>query len=171
MPPDAEEMFSLVHLLASCGILCPHWKWESMHLCSLVVKKMGKQSLSFIAALLALMVFGSRASAATIYAIDDQNNLFTFDNLSPQNITSGVFVTGLATNEHLLNIDWGVNPSNTSQNVLYGIGSSYRLYTINPATGVATPAANSFGFVSGNSYGMDYNPVVNRIRLVSDNDN
>jgi hypothetical protein len=142
-----------------------------MHLCYLVVKKMGKKTLSLVAALLALTVGGSRASAATIYAIDDQNNLFTFDNLTPQNITTGVFVTGLAANEHLINIDWGVNPSNTTQNVLYGIGSSYRLYAINPSTGVATPAANSFGFVSGNSYGMDYNPVVNRIRLVSDNDN
>jgi hypothetical protein len=141
-----------------------------MHLCYFVVKKMGKKTLSLIAALLALAVVGSRASAATIYAIDDSNNLFTFDNLTPQNITTGVFVTGLASNEHLINLDWGVNPDNTSQNVLYGIGSSYRVYSINPVTGVATPAANSFGFVSGNSFGMDYNPVVNRILLVSDND-
>jgi hypothetical protein len=142
-----------------------------MQLRHLVVKKMGKKTLRLVAALFALTVFGSRSSAATIYAIDDSNNLFTFDNLTPQNITTGVFVTGLASNEHLINLDWGVNPSNTSQNVLYGIGSSYRLYTINPATGAATPAASSFGLVSGNSFGMDYNPVVNRIRLISDNDN
>jgi hypothetical protein len=111
----------------------------------------------------------SRASAATIYAIDDQDNLFTFDNLSPQNTQTAVFVSGLQQNEHLLNIDWGVNQSNVP--TLYGIGSSYRLYTINPSTGVATAVGTGFGTVQGNSFGMDFNPVVSRIRLVSDTDN
>src|SRR5215813_5618478 len=95
---------------------------------------------------------GSQASAGTIYAIDDANNLFTFDSGAPQNIQSGAFLSGLKPNEHLVGIDF--RPSN---NTLYGIGSSYQLYSIVPGTGVCTPVGAGFGFVPGNSYGMDFN--------------
>ena len=55
--------------------------------------------------------------------------------------------------------------------MLYGIGSSYQVYTVNPATGSAVPVGAGFGAVPGNSYGMDFNPVPDRIRFYSDNDN
>jgi hypothetical protein len=118
------------------------------------------------AAALAGGLFVQRASAAVIYAIDDQNNLFTFDNLAPQNILTGTFITGLKPNEHLINIDF--RPAN---GLLYGIGSSYQVYTVNPATGAAVAVGAGFGAVPGNSYGMDFNPVPDRIRFFSDNDN
>jgi hypothetical protein len=121
------------------------------------------------AAFLSCAIFGSQASAATIYALDDRNNLFTFDNLAPQNILSGVFLFGLQPNEHLLNIDF--RPSTGD---LYGIGSSYHVYTINPATGACTPLGGiggTFPAVPGNSFGMDFNPAADRIRFYSDADN
>jgi hypothetical protein len=107
-----------------------------------------------------------RASAAVVYAIDDQNNLFTFDNLTPQNILTGTFISGLKPNEHLINIDF-----RPATGTLYGIGSSYQVYTVNPATGLALPVGAGFGAVAGNSYGMDFNPAADRIRFYSDNDN
>jgi hypothetical protein len=115
------------------------------------------------AASLAIAMCGSQASAGTIYAIDDANNLFTFDSAAPQNISGGAFLTGLKNNEHLVGIDF--RPGN---NTLYGIGSSYQLYSIVPGTGVCTPVGAGFGFVSGNSFGMDFNPTADRVRLVSD---
>jgi hypothetical protein len=105
----------------------------------------------------------SQASAGTIYGIDDADRIFTFDSAAPQDILSGAPLSGLKTNEHLINIDF--RPSN---NTLYGIGSSYQLYSIVPGTGVCTPVGAGFGFVPGNSFGMDFNPVADRIRFFSD---
>jgi hypothetical protein len=136
----------------------------------LMKKVRGLLGLACAAVLAGSALFAPRASAALIYAIDDQNNLFTFDNTTPGNIITGNFVTGLKPNEHLINIDF--RPSN---GVLYGIGSSFQVYTINttlgPTFGAATAVGAGFGSVPGNSYGMDFNPAVDKIRFYSDNDN
>jgi hypothetical protein len=129
-------------------------------------QNMVRRILGLAVAVAGASVLAPKASAATIYAIDDQNNLFTFDNQSPQNIITGTFVTGLKPNEHLTNIDF-----RSVDGVLYGVGSSYQVYTINPATGVATPRPASFGPVQGNSFGMDLNPVTDLMRFYSDTDN
>jgi len=118
------------------------------------------------AAFSVIALWGLQASAGTIYGIDDQNSIFSFDNAAPQNIISGAFLTGLGSNEHLINIDF--RPSN---GVLYGISSGYKLYTVNPATGACTAVGAGFGFVPGNSFGMDVNPAADRIRFFSDADN
>jgi hypothetical protein len=120
------------------------------------------------AAFLATAICSSQASAGTIYAIDDQNNLFTFDNTAPQNITGGAFLTGLKQNEHLIGIDF--RPATGVPGTLYGIGSSYQVYTVNAGTGVCTPVGAGFGPIAGNSFGMDFNPAADRIRLISDVD-
>ncbi len=109
----------------------------------------------------------STASAAAIYGIDDQNNLFSFDSAAPQTVLTAHFISGLNPNEHLVGIDF--QPVMTNP-LLYGIGSSGQLYTLNQATGAATPVGPGFGLLSGNSYGMDVDPVSGNIRLVSDTD-
>jgi hypothetical protein len=125
----------------------------------------GMLGLACAGVLVGVSMLAPKTSAATIYGIDDQNNLFTFDNLSPQNIITGHFITGLAQNEHLLNIDF--RPSN---GVLYGIGSTGQVYTLNPATGAAIAVGAPSGAPSGNSFGMDVDPVNDNIRFVSDTD-
>ena len=109
----------------------------------------------------------STASAAAIYGIDDQNNLFSFDSAAPQTVLTASFVSGLKSNEHLVGIDF--QPVMTNP-LLYGIGSSGQLYTLNPSTGAATAVGPGFGPLSGNSYGMDVDPISGNIRLVSDTD-
>jgi len=53
--------------------------------------------------------------------------------------------------------------------LLYAIGSTSRLYTINTATGAATQIGSAGAFtLSGTDFGTDFNPVVDRIRVVSD---
>ena len=85
--------------------------------------------------LLALMTIPAATDGAVFLAFIQQvlvpalrpGQVVVFDNLSPQNITSGVFITGLKTNEHLINIDFRPGGSPTGQ--LYGIGSSLQVYT------------------------------------------
>ena len=51
-------------------------------------------------------MLASSASAATIWAVDNQDNLFSFDNLTPQTILTGHFISGLQPNEQILAIDF-----------------------------------------------------------------
>jgi hypothetical protein len=78
-------------------------------------------------------------------------------------------ITGLAMGETILGIDF--RPL-TGQ--LYALGSNSRLYVINTSTGVATFVAaltNSMTrmplALEGSSFGFDFNPTVDRIRIVS----
>ena len=99
-----------------------------------------------------------------LIALTDDNNLISFNSDFPSQITSKVAITGLMANEKMLGVDF--RPA-TGQ--LYGVGSSSRLYVINAMTGAAralgtaafTPAIN------GSIVGFDFNPTVDRIRLVT----
>jgi hypothetical protein len=103
----------------------------------------------------------------TIYGVTVFNNLVSFERASPNTIYSRVAITGLQANEQILGIDF--RPSN---GLLYGLGSTSRLYTINTTTGVATEVGvGPFSpLLSGTDFGFDFNPVVDRIRVVSDTD-
>jgi hypothetical protein len=52
---------------------------------------------------------------------------------------------------------------------VYLLGSSNRLYTVNVDSGTATPVGAPFaGTLQGADFGFDFNPTVDRIRVVSD---
>ncbi len=73
-------------------------------------------------------------------------------------------ITGLQPAEDALAID--LRPA-TGQ--IYLLGSSSRLYVLNPATGVAVAVGGPFTpALSGAAFGFDFNPTVDRIRVVSD---
>jgi hypothetical protein len=98
------------------------------------------------------------------YATDMTNNLLIFN---PTNINAGITtkaITGLQANEDILGLDF--RPLNGQ---LYALGSTSRLYTINLASGAATPiGTGAFStLLSGTDFGFDFNPTVDRIRLVS----
>jgi len=98
------------------------------------------------------------------YSVDGSNNLIIFD-FTKSNASVSKPITGLQTSETILGID--MRPL-TGQ--LYALGSSSRLYTINMATGT-TGAVGTGPFdpvLKGNSFGFDFNPTVDRIRIVSD---
>jgi hypothetical protein len=120
-----------------------------------------------LVASLATLSLCTSASAELIYGIANQGvatNLISFDSSSPSNLQSASFVAGLQPNETIVGIDF--RPA-TGQ--LYGLGSTSRLYTLNTATGAATPVAASFAPpINGFSFGFDFNPVIDRIRVVSE---
>ena len=103
-------------------------------------------------------------AAQTIYALTTSDRLMRFSAGNACTISGNVSITGLAAGESLLGID--VRPA-TGQ--LYGLGSSSRIYIIDPATGAATAvAAAAFSpALSGSAFGFDFNPTVDRIRVVS----
>lgn len=111
------------------------------------------------ATLLAFTVAGGRAEL--IYGLS-QNTLFTFDSATPGTIGGMRAVTGLG-GDNLVGID--VRPETGT---LYGLGSSLRLFSIDPATGVASATGSSFGTSLGNNYGFDFNPVPDAGRVVND---
>jgi hypothetical protein len=128
-----------------------------------------KRNSARLCAFVCLAVFGlsSSASAELIYgvaAVGNATGLVTWDSASPTALTSGTFVSGLQVNETLVGIDY--RPA-TSQ--LYGLGTSSRLYTINPATGAASQVGGSFTPpLNGFNFGFDFNPTIDRIRVVAE---
>lgn len=106
----------------------------------------------------------TRLDAATAYGLTTTNQLVVFDTAAPGTILATVTITGLQPGEAILAID--VRPA-TGQ--LYALGSTSRLYRLNPVTGAATQVGTPFSVgLLGASFGFDFNPTVDRIRVVSD---
>jgi len=97
------------------------------------------------------------------YAVDHSNNLQIFNFNNPGTPVNKP-ITGLQAGESILGID--MRPL-TGQ--LFALGSSSRLYTLNMSSGVATAVsiAPFSTLLNGSSFGFDFNPTVDRIRLVS----
>jgi hypothetical protein len=106
----------------------------------------------------------SRVLFATVVALTSTDQLVTFDTATPATTSAPVGVTGLGASETLLGIDF--RPA-TGQ--LFGLGSTGQLYTINRTSGAATGVGAPLT-VTGTSFGFDFNPAVDRIRVVSEAD-
>ena len=101
------------------------------------------------------------AQAELLYATDG-TTIARFDTLQLATVTA-VPLVGLQAGETLVGID--VRPATS---LLFGIGSTSRIYTVNPITGVVTPVGSMGAFtLSGTAFGTDFNPTVDRIRQVS----
>lgn len=101
--------------------------------------------------------------AETVYALTDSNQLLSFDASTPGMVTPLLSVTGLQINEELLGIDFRPR---TGQ--LYGLGSTNRLYMIDRYTAVAAQVGGVFSTsLVGSSFGIDFNPVADRLRVIS----
>lgn len=98
-------------------------------------------------------------------ALGEGNQLYFFEGGNLNSPAAMKVISGLQGGETILSIDY--RPA-TGQ--LYGLGSSSRLYIINENSGVAT-ALGSSSFTPGIEGGiasLDFNPTVDRIRLVSE---
>ena len=99
-----------------------------------------------------------------LYALTNDGKLLWFNAQNPKTITSQVTISGLVAGDKIVGIDF--RPA-TGQ--LYGLGSNSYIYVIDPKTG-ACRAINAAPFtpaLSGSNFGFDFNPTVDRIRLVS----
>ncbi len=117
------------------------------------------------AAVAAVISLAGVANAELIYGVTDTQTLVSFDSGDTSNLLSGVAISGLQSNEQVRGID--IRPS-TGQ--LYALGSFNNVYTIDATTGIATQVGSGpfAPATNGSSYGFDFNPVIDRIRVVSD---
>ncbi|WP_295213462.1 DUF4394 domain-containing protein [uncultured Chryseobacterium sp.] len=99
-----------------------------------------------------------------VYGLTANNELVAFNANNPKTFTSKTTVSGVASGEKLMSIDF-----RPATGELYALSSASKLYIINQSNASArvvsttafTPA------ISGTVASIDFNPVVDRIRLVS----
>jgi Domain of unknown function (DUF4394) len=97
-------------------------------------------------------------------ATTNQNQLLTFNARNPDRIKDIQAITGLPTGVTLRGIDFRPKTGD-----LYGVGSDSVVYRVNPGTGIAIAEGPAFTpALNGQSYGVDFNPAADAIRVVSD---
>jgi hypothetical protein len=120
--------------------------------------------LSTMALAVASLLLPASLHAETAYALNGRNMLIRFDTNTPGFTDDTKLIRGLQPGESILGIDF--RPAN---GMLYGLGSQSRLYTIDLTTGIASPVGTApFATpLEGTEFGFDFNPTVDRIRVVS----
>ncbi len=111
-------------------------------------------SVALLVGLTTLTPLPANAAHELIYAVDTSDNLISFWSDTPVNIESSYNITGIQFGEEIRGIDfWGGK--------IYGLGSSSRLYTIDPTTGAATQVgAGQFSpLLNGQTFGFDNGPL------------
>ncbi|MBC7890310.1 MAG: DUF4394 domain-containing protein [Ferruginibacter sp.] len=95
------------------------------------------------------------------FAVDQVNNLLIFNPANTASVVSKA-ITGLAMGENVLGIDF--RPLNGQ---LYALTSNSRVITLNTSSGASAPVGTLSTPLSGTQFGFDFNPTVDRIRIIS----
>jgi trimeric autotransporter adhesin len=105
--------------------------------------------------------------AENVFAVTASNKLIRFNPGVPGAINNTIAIRGLGSGENVVGLDF-----RPATGRLFALTDASRLYTINTTNGVATPvgAGPIATALSGANFGFDFNPVPDRIRLVSDAD-
>lgn len=109
-----------------------------------------------------------------VFGLTSRNRLVSFNRDAPA-VRTAVEINGQQAGEVLLGID--VRPGGATPGEIYALGSNGRIYTVNPATGQATfkaaltadaaDTSTPFALLEGSEFGVDFNPVADRLRVVS----
>jgi hypothetical protein len=135
------------------------------------------RKLPVVLAAAAALAFPAAAQAEpAVGVLAGSNVLAGFDTATPGTIASLRHITGLATGERVVGLDFRyLPPDGGGAAGLFALAllgdDVLRLYTIDPGTAVATPvgAAPVAILTAGSRYGFDFNPAVDRIRVVNEN--
>ena len=107
----------------------------------------------------------SAGPALRVVGLTDTGRLVSFAAPTPQHVRNLGRVQGLVRDKGLIGIDYRVQDGR-----LYGVGDSGGIYTV--ALGGRNPRAALVSRLtvplSGTSFGVDFNPAANRLRVVSD---
>jgi hypothetical protein len=127
-----------------------------------------------LSAAIVVAALASRAAAEPLIGLVGSNQLIRFDSASPSTVTAPVSITGGqgGASEVIQGID--VRPRTGglyALGVVPGATDTLRTYLLDPATGVLTQVGSAVtAQAAGPFYGMDFNPTVDRIRVVNTND-
>ncbi len=117
------------------------------------------------ALLLAGLVAAGVTQAQTVITVSN-GSLNTYDATAPGAAFSSVPISGLVAGDVIRGID--LRPANGTIVVVADGAAADRLYTLNPLTGQATLLSTLSTALSGTAFGVDFNPTVDRLRVVSD---
>jgi hypothetical protein len=112
---------------------------------------------------LLLPLLAAPVAAQSLIGLSSDNRLIPLRTTAPLAAGPTVAITGLQPGEAMLAIDF--RPANGR---LYGFSSQGRLYTIAAASGAAAAVGSPIPMPAGTEFGFDFNPTIDRIRLVSD---
>ena len=106
---------------------------------------------------------GNRADNLEVVGLTSDQRLICFDEKHPEDASTIGSISGLAIDTNLVGIDF--RPANGT---LYGLGNAGGVYTLSLDTAQATLRSRLNVALSGSFFGVDFNPTVDRLRIISD---
>jgi trimeric autotransporter adhesin len=102
-----------------------------------------------------------------VYGVTASNRLIRFNPGTPGAINYSLPITGLGSGENVVGIDY-----RPARGTLFALTDASRIFTLNTRTGAATlVGGGQFApNLNGASFGFDFNPVPDAIRVTSDGD-
>ena len=139
-----------------------------------ITKQIFGSTLLTLTGLLSASLLSTDLSAATMPALKGNETLWLLDNThqlikvkvaAPDKIVEQKALSGLATGETLVGIDYRV-----AYGVLFALSDQGQLYSIDTGTGklTATGPVLPAGTLKKGQFGFDFNPVADRIRVVNE---
>jgi Domain of unknown function (DUF4394) len=98
-----------------------------------------------------------------VVGLTSDQRLVCFRTNKPGNARDIAQVSGLVQDTKLVGIDY--RPATGD---LYGVGDQAGIYIVDPATATASLAARANVALQGTSFGVDFNPAADRLRIISD---
>ena len=128
---------------------------------------MKRLTKTFLAGAAGCLLSAANLPAATLLGLFDSlegQGLYVFDSANSW-YGSSFYLSGIGAGEKLLAID--ARPANGQ---VFALSSGSSIYTINLGTGVASKVGTGFTTaLTGTHYGFDFNPTIDRIRIVGNN--
>jgi hypothetical protein len=105
----------------------------------------------------------TRGNHLEVVGLTSDQRLVCFNEKKPGKARDIGFVSGLSGDTALIGIDYRVQDGG-----LYGVGNAGGVYKIDAGSGAATLVNQLSVALSGASFGVDFNPAADRLRIVSD---
>ena len=97
-----------------------------------------------------------------VVGLTTDGRLVRFDTHTPGRTRNIARVKGLDDDQSLVGVDYRVQDGR-----LYGVGNAGGIYTLSTGDAAATKVGQLTVALSGTSFGVDFNPAANRLRVVS----
>ena len=104
----------------------------------------------------------TQSQSLQVVGLTGDQRLVCFNEFSPGSARTIGFVSGLFTDTTLVGIDFRVQDRK-----LYGVGNAGGVYVLDTSNGAATLVNRLSVALSGTSFGVDFNPAADRLRIVS----
>ncbi len=134
---------------------------------------MKKQYVHSLCVFTVFMLSINMSKGQTIFAINQANQLTSFDASTPGTTSTPVTITGIVAGQDIVGSDFRPNTGELYILGYDGSNNSANLYTVNKTSALATQVgvtSITLDLGDGSKVGFDFNPTVDRIRVVSATD-